>query len=205
MRISSKPGNGNKVHIYIDDEYVFTLYDDYWYLSGIKENQEITDEELASLKEEAGFRSSYEKGLSYLSMRSYSRKELFDKLKIRYGESAAERAINKLLDYGYLNDESYCREYVRYLYEVKKFDTRRINQELRRKGIDRDLAENTLKTLDNEPISRIIEMLKTKYCNKMGTEKERQRLVNRFIRMGYSYHDIRCAFDELDIDMDISD
>ena len=58
MKITSKQGNGNKVHIYIDGEYTLTLYDDYWYLCGIKDGQEISDDELASLKEEAGFRSA---------------------------------------------------------------------------------------------------------------------------------------------------
>ena len=76
MKITSKQGNGNKVHIYIDGEYTLTLYDDYWYLCGIKDGQEISETQLASLKEEAGFRSAYEKGITYLSMRAYSEKEL---------------------------------------------------------------------------------------------------------------------------------
>ena len=80
MKITSKQGNGNKVHIYIDGEYTLTLYDDYWYLCGIKDGQEISDDELASLKEEAGFRLAYEKGLDYLTRRSYAKKELFYKI-----------------------------------------------------------------------------------------------------------------------------
>ena len=51
MKITSKQGNGNKIHIYIDGEYTLTLYDDYWYLCGIKDGPEISDDELASLKE----------------------------------------------------------------------------------------------------------------------------------------------------------
>ncbi len=201
MKITSKKGNSNKIHIYIDGEYTLTLYDDYWYRAGFAEGREISEEELASLKEEAGFRSAYEKGVKYLSMRSYSEKEMFDKLKIKFGTEASRRAVDKMLCMGYIDDESFASEYTRYLFEVKKYDIKRIALELKTKGIDSETADKTLKTLDNEPILRIIEMLRTKYENKLGNEKEIKRLVNRFIRMGYSYHDIKSAFSECDIDM----
>ena len=107
MKITSKAGNGNKVHIYIDGEYTLTLYDDYWYRLGYEENREISEDELASLKEEAGFRLAYEKGLDYLTRRSYAKKELFYKLKGKYGDEASERAIEKLSYFGYLDDEEF--------------------------------------------------------------------------------------------------
>ena len=201
MIITSKPGNGNKVHIYIDDKYTLTLYDDFWYRSGYSEGQEISDDELASLKGEAGFRSAYEKGLKYLSMRGYSEKELYNKLKMNFGDEAASRAIDKINSFGYLNDEEYCREYTEYLFKVKKYDIKRISYELKNKGIDPETIDNTLKILDNEPIQRIIDMLRTKYEKNLETEKERKRLVNRFIRMGYSYRDIKDAFSEMGVEI----
>ena len=201
MKITSKQGNGNKVHIYIDGEYTLTLYDDYWYLCGIKDGQEITDDELASLKEEAGFRYAYEKGITYLSMRAYSEKELYDKLKLKYGAESSRRAVDKMLERGYIDDEAFCKEYVRYLFEVKKYDVKRITYELKMKGVDGETVNNTLKILDNEPISRIIKMLRTKYENKLETEKDRKRIVNRFVRMGYSYSDIKSAFYECELEM----
>ena len=201
MKITSKQGNGNKVHIYIDGDYTLTLYDDYWYLCGIKDGQEISNDELASLKEEAGFRSAYEKGIKYLSMRAYSEKELYNKLKMKFGDGASRRAIDKMLRLGYINDEEFCREYAKYLFEVKKYDIKRISYELKNKGIDSEIAENTLKTLDNEPIQRIIDMLRSKYERNLETEKDRKRLVNRFIRMGYSYRDIKDAFYEVGVEM----
>ncbi len=201
MKITSKPGVGNKVHIHLDGKYAFTLYDDYWYRLGLAEGCEISGEELASLQEEAGFRSAYEKGLKLLSARAYSRKELTEKLKLKFGQNAAERAAQKLASYGYIDDEAFCEEYVHYLFEVKKFDTRRIEQELRQKGIGGETVSKTLKTLDNEPIRRIIEMLGTKYERYLDNEKDIRRLVARFMRMGYSYRDIKEAFTQSGVDM----
>ena len=115
MIIKSKAGNGNKIHVYIDNEYVLTVYDDYWHQFGFKDGETITEEELASLKEEAGFRSAYEKGIQYLSLRAYSEKELFNKLKLKYGADASQRAIDKMSYYGYIDDESFARQYAKHL------------------------------------------------------------------------------------------
>ena len=199
MIIKSKAGNGNKIHIYIDNEYVLTVYDDYWHHNGFKDGETITEEELASLKEEAGFRLAYEKGLDLLTRRSYSKKELYQKLKLKYGDPASERAIEKLLYFGYLNDEEYARIYARYLYETKKYDIKRISMELKLKGIDREITENVTKTLDNEPITRIIEMLSTKFSNGFKDEKTKNRFIAKLQRMGYSWSDIKSAFMEFEI------
>ena len=204
MIIKSKAGNGNKIHIYIDDEYALTVYDDYWHQNGFKDGEAITEEELASLKEEAGFRLAYEKGLDYLTRRSYSKKELYQKLKLKYGESASERAIEKLSYFGYLNDEDFANMYAKYLFETKKFDIRRISTELKLKGIDREIIENVTKTLDNEPITRIIEMLSTKFSNGFKDEKTKNRFIAKLQRMGYSWSDIKSAFMEFEINI-ISD
>ena len=201
MKITSKAGNGNKVHIYIDGEYTLTLYDDFWYRLGYEENREISEDELASLKEEAGFRSAYEKGLQYLSMRAYSQKELYNKLKVKYGEDSASRAVEKMIYYGYLNDEAFAISYAKHLFEVKKFDLRRISYELKMKGVSTENVDNALKTLDNEPIQRIIDMIGSKYLKNLENEKDRKRIVNRFVRMGYSYHDIKTAFRQFDTEI----
>ncbi len=201
MKITSKPGNGNKVHIYIDVEYTLTLYDDYWHTSGYAQGQEISEDELASLKEEAGFRSAYEKGIQYLSVRAYSQKEMFNKLKLKYGADASQRAVDKMLYYGYLDDESFCRQYTRHLFDVKKYDVKRISYELKTKGIDAEIIDKTLKTLDNEPIQRIIDMLGSKYARMIDSPKDIKRLVNRFVRMGYSFRDIRSAFEEVGVEL----
>ncbi len=91
--------------------------------------------------------------------------------------------------------------YARQLFEVKKYDFRRISYELHMKGISSELTDNALKTLDNEPILRIIDMLESKFSRSLESEKDRRRIVNRLVRMGYSYSDIRSAFSEMNIDM----
>ena len=93
--------------------------------------------------------------------------------------------------------------YAKHLLETKKFDIRRISTELKLKGIDREIIENVTKTLDNEPIQRIIEMLSTKFSNGFKDEKTKKRFIAKLQRMGYSWSDIKSAFSEYEIDIEI--
>ena len=95
--------------------------------------------------------------------------------------------------------------YSKYLFETKKFDVRRINSELKLKGIDREIIENVTKTLDNEPIQRIIEMLSTKFSSGFKDEKTKKRFIAKLQRMGYSWNDIKSALLECEIDIISSD
>lgn len=201
MIITSKPGKGNKEHIYIDGEYTLTLYDDFFYSSGLREGQEISEEQLAALKEEAGFRSCYEKALRLLSVRQYAEKELFKKLSLKFPKESCERAMEKVRYFGYLDDESYAAEFAKHLFENKKYDTKRIKTELKIKGISDEIVSKTLKTLDNEPVKRIIVMLDSKYENGFPSEKEERRFVNRLLRMGYSLGDIKAALRECGLEL----
>ena len=113
---------------------------------------------------------------------------------------ASTPTVEKMEYRGYLDDEAFASFYARHLFEVKKYDIKRISYELHMKGVSSEIIDNTLKSLDNEPITRIIDIIENKYINKLNDEKERKRLVNRFVRMGYSYHDIMAAFRNFESD-----
>ena len=68
-------------------------------------------------------------------------------------------------------------------------------------GVSAENVDNALKTLDNEPIQRIIDMLGSKYLKYLENEKDRKRIVSRFVRMGYSFHDIQAALREFDTEI----
>ncbi len=196
MKITSKNGNGNKVHIYIDEKYTLTLFDDYWYRLNFRDGDDIDEDTLAELQREADFRLAFEKGLSALERRAYAEKELFMKLRQKYGDEPSERAVKKLSDMGYINDESFAEDFAAYLFEKKQYDIKRIDYELKMKGITPETVSKTLKTLDNNPIPRIIVMLRSRFNETSPEEKEAKRFINRLLSKGFSFHDIRAAFSE---------
>ena len=198
MKLTVKEGKAKKIHIYIDEEYRATVDSDYWYSEKFRNYKEINEEELTELLNAVSFRRAYNKGLDFLSRRPYGTKELIKKLCEKGHEKEyAEKACERLLELGLLNDEEYARILANDLLERKNYSIKRIKQELTFHGISRDITENTVDLLDNDPVSRIIILIKKKYINKINDEKGRKRTVDALLRLGYSYSDIKTALNTL--------
>lgn len=198
MKLSVKKGKANKIHIYVDEEYRATVDSDYWYSEKYRNLKEITDEELTELISAVSFRRAYNKGLDLLSRRPYGTKELIKKLCEKGHEKEyARMACERLTELGLLNDEEYARILANDLSERKSYSTKRIKQDLLFRGIDREIVENTVEALDNDPQKSIILLVRKKYMSKINDEKGRKRTIDALLRLGYSYSDIRTALNTI--------
>lgn len=208
MKISADKGKQNKIHISCDGEYTFTVDAEYWFSSPYHGRESIeNDEELTAFFEAVGSRCAFIAGLHLLSYRDHSAKELINKL-VQKGHKReySENAVEKLKDYGYVNDERYARFLAESLSERKGMSTRAIRSEMLQKGISSEIADNITESLDFDPILRIIDLLKTKYSRKISDEKGIKRTVASLQRLGYRWSDINAAFRRLEIETeDIDD
>jgi len=197
MKLTYKKGKGDKIHISIDGEYALTVDEMYFASLYLKDGQEISEEDYAALEETVNIRRAYNCAVSLLSRRDHSKKELLQKLREKGHSDGAEAAIQKLSDSGYVDDERFCRLYASELVRLKGYGKRRVEQELYRKGIERDIICNVLEEIsfDSDALSDII---KRKYLSKMSEEKGRQKAFNALMRLGYSYGEIRDALRNLD-------
>ncbi len=198
MKLSIKEGKANKIHIYVDEEYRATVDSDYWYSEKYRNYKEINDEELTELLDAVSFRRAYNKGLDLLSRRPHGTKELIKKLCEKgHEKDSAEKACDRLSELGLLNDEEFARILANELYERKGYGIKRIKQEIVFRGIDREIAENAIESLDIDTQTRIILVIKKKYLNKLDDEKGRKRAIDGLMRLGYSYTDIKNALNSI--------
>ena len=105
----------------------------------------------------------------------------------------------KLIDI-YGNETNNLENVIQIYVEIKIssiYELKRIKQELIFKGIDREIVENTVDLLDNDPKNRIILVIKKKYINKISDEKGKKRTIDALMRLGYSYSDIKNALNTL--------
>ncbi len=198
MKLTVKEGKANKIHIYVDDEYRATVDSDYWYSEKYRNYKEINEDELTELLDSVSFRRAYNKGLDLLSRRPYGVKELIKKLCEKgHEKDASQKACDRLLELGLLNDEEYSRILANDLLNRKNYSTKRIRQELSFRGISREIIENTVDSLDNDAENRIILVIKKKYINKINDEKGRKRAVDGLLRLGFSYSEIKSALNQV--------
>jgi len=131
--------------------------------------------------------------LSLVSKRSYSVKSLQEKLIQKgYESEYAAKALERLRELDYLNDEKYAEAYAAYLSEKGKGELL-IKLELEKQGLERSLINDVLESVKNkgDPCEQIVKILKVKFKNFNGENKnEVKRAAAFFLRRGFSCKNI---------------
>lgn len=204
MKITAKSGRKDKMHIYIDGEYLLTVDEVFWFSCGYISGDEINKEELTAFEEAAGSRRAFNSALNSLDYRDHSEKEIRAKLLRKHDADYVDEAVEKLIELDLVNDERYAENYAHELFEHKKFGKMRIKSELRAKGISADIANAAVEELfdEEEPdnIQRIVDIIDKRYYNRMNDEVGRKKVFSALQRMGYSFSDIREAMSEFSDD-----
>lgn len=192
MKLTYKKGKQDKIHISVDGEYSFTVDEAYFLSMGIYNGKEVESDELQEIIENVSVRRAYNYAVSLLARRDHGEKELKDKLTLKGYGKGAEGVISKLKEAGYVDDERFARLFAAELRNLKRYGKKRIEQELYRKGVDRDIIREVLEETQFDE-SELVSLIERKFGRYLGDEKGIHKTVNALLRMGYSYGEIRDA------------
>lgn len=165
--------------------------------SPYREGCDITEEQLHSLLATSQRNRARERGLYLLGLRDYSCHELEQKLYTEATPKIAAAVVERLREVGLLDDERYAARLARSLSEGKHYPRRRIEQELRRRGISNVLIQTVVSDLEGEDFEQALALLQKKYYNKLNDPDSRRRVIAALARRGFSYGAIRRAMDEM--------
>ena len=196
MQLTLKNGKGDKVHLLSDGEYFLTVDSGYLAELGLYSGMVVSESEAEALKEKICSRRAYNKAVDLLSRRDHSKKELVEKLRQKGHGEYALQATEKLEDYGYLDDRRFAHSFAQELIRLKAYGKKRIEQELYRKGIDRDIISEVISECDFSS-ERLTELIERKYSRYLSDEKGINKTVNALLRFGYSYSEIRDAIKDI--------
>ena len=200
MIITHRRGRGNKIHLLLDNEYAITTDSNFWLDHYIADGTEIDDEQWQELIAGINYKKALNKCGDLLSRREHSIKELKTKLLRTVDEVSADKAINRYLEAGYLDDEHFCASLVDYLYTVKKYSTNHIKQECYKRGVAGDIISAALEDYEFDNVDNIVSLVEAKYTSKLEQENGKQKVIQALQRKGFSYSDIKSAFYRLEND-----
>lgn len=143
--------------------------------------------------------------LSSLCSRSeHSTGEMRDKLR-RWGvdQETSDRVVSRLVSERFVDDERYCRFFVRDKIRFDRWGRRKIEQALYAKGVDQDISAAVLDEVDDEEWTEALRpLLASKRCTVKGaTDYERNGKLIRFaMSRGFDMDIIRRCMDVSDND-----
>ena len=165
--------------------------------SGFRQGSDLTEEQLNTLIATSQYNRARERALYLLGLRDYACKELEQKLYTEATPEIAAAVVERLRQVGLLDDERYAARLARSLSEIKHYPRRRIEQELRHRGISSMLIQTVLSELEGEDYEQALALLQKKYYNKLNDPDSRRRVIAALARRGFSYGAIRRAMDEM--------
>lgn len=132
----------------------------------------------------------------YLTIRPRSRKELADKLQDKeFSDQIIAAVLEHVARLGYLDDGKFAAQWAASRIRSRGFGRRRLEQELRLKGIGRDIIKETLNTLFEEApeaaTARKEAEKKLRTLTRFEPEVRRRRLAGFLERRGFSSDIIR--------------
>lgn len=193
MIIKAQRGRGNKIHLLLDGDYIITTDSEFWLENYISDGTNISDDEWQELVLKISYRKAFNKCADLLSRRDHSVKELRDKLLRTVDEISAEKAINKFIDMGYLDDEKFAKAFAKQAFELKNYSENRVKQELFKRGIDREIISEILSDNNVDAVSSITDLISKKYIRKLAQEGGRDKVIAALMRKGFHYSDIKSA------------
>ena len=203
-KITRQKNNPERYNIYIEENYAFAVDESLLIKYQLSKGKVLEDWERDEIVFDDEVRKAFNKALHFLSFRMRSEHEVRKKLlDAEYGEAVVLEAIQKLYQLGFLNDATFSKALLETQKKSGKKGPRAIQQELKKKGIEKSLQEEVLKTYTEEEQTQIAQGLAEKIANQQSSKTPRQvkqKIQDTLLRKGYSYAIISKAIAEIEFE-----
>jgi regulatory protein len=173
--------------ISVDGEFWAEIDADVAAERGLREGVALSHEELQEARVAGEKALAMARALHYLGYRARSEKEVRERLR-RYGydEETVAGVIGRLKELGYLDDAEFARLQVREKAR-KKYGKRRVSAELRRSGVDDEVAREAVEEeyTGRSELKTAFSVASRRY-NRGGSDAEARRVYGFLMRRGYS-------------------
>ncbi|MCL1877040.1 RecX family transcriptional regulator [Candidatus Saccharibacteria bacterium] len=188
-KISPAVKTAGRYNVFVDEEFSFSLDESQLVKLGLRNGQEFSAEELAELKSESDFGKNYIRAVDLISRRLRSEREIRDyAFRKQWTKENTARVIERLRERGYLNDAKFAESFVRSRANLRNFSRRKMELELMKKGISKNIIGEILSESDEFDESAALQKLIAK---KRTHYTDERKLIAYLMRQGFSYDDIK--------------
>lgn len=163
---------------------------------GLRAGDELDEPGLKRLKEAAGVSNVKAAAAELIGKRAMSRAALEKRLKEKGASEAEARYAAEWLEaIGAIDDADYAALLAQHCAR-QGYGPARVREKLRAKGVPRELWDDALDQLP-DPAEQIDRFLQSKLRGGLPDEKGKKRLTDALLRRGYSWGDVKAAWNRL--------
>jgi regulatory protein len=202
IRIVKK--DARNVTIHFDNDEVIFLSVDIFYKSGLKKNDEISDDRFFSLIKENRLFHINQRAFRYLGRRQHSTSELRLKLKQKgYETELIQEVLDDLKKKNYLDDTEFAEMFVQEKIKLKLWGEQKLRSELIKRGIKSEIFSDVLRNVisDEDQLNNALIIASKKYetLKNRNLDKEviNKKLITFLNSRGYNFDVIKKVCYEL--------
>ncbi|WP_280770149.1 recombination regulator RecX [Salipaludibacillus daqingensis] len=209
-KITAAKRTKGRYHIFLNkadaEEYAFSVSDDLLVSEHLAKGKELSNEDIAALKEKDNLSKAMQKVLNYLSYRMRSETEVIQYLKgLEVPEEDIMSMLERLRELQFVDDKRFAEAFVRTKRDTAKKGPLLIEQELYQKGVSKLITGESIKQyseeLQLEHAKLMIEKKQVSYKNE-GPKKKQQKLMQFVIQRGFPHSIASKALNEATIEED---
>lgn len=192
---------GNKVKVTFSNSTVITISKETFHKFPLKLNQPVDPQTIQRIEKEDEFNLALKKALNFLKVRNHFTEEIRKKLRIR---KVDDEIIDKVLDYlskeKLLDDKKAIQQYVTEMIS-KNFGPVKIKNELQKRGIQKDLINSLMNSMDESIFRTSAKKILEKYLmnKKVLTKNDLPKIYRYLLSKGFNYEIINKLFEDINV------
>ncbi len=192
--VTPQKKNKNRVSVFVDGEYSFSLDGADALRLGVKTGAEISEKDIEIYNLESNLSKAKAKAFDIVARKMVTERELRTKLADKgYDKIICDIVIETMRDYNYINDADYCVSFFEYA-TSKGWGQMKIRAELKRRGVQDSTVSQAMADFEDCPEKRIYDILCRKFENvDFKDYKQKQKVVRFFASRGFDFDSIQSA------------
>lgn len=199
--------NQQRFNVYIDGQFAFGVSKFTLLQKGLKEQKQVSQKVIDEVIKKEKTSKFMDLANNFLSVRPRSEKELKDYLtrkisqieQVKFHEAAGspiiERVVKTLKRYGYIDDKSFAKWFVKSRLNSNKKSVRLIKLELKRKGVPSQLIESLKFPASQDKKSAVsLVQKKVERWQKLKPLEYKKKFYAYLLSRGFEYDTINDAF-----------
>ena len=185
-KLEPQKKNPQRLNVYLNGEFAFGI--SRLVAPWLQEGNELSQGEISGLQTEDQIQQGYQRAINFLSYRARSEQEIKLNLqKHQVPETIIESVLEKLRDASLVDDREFAQQWIENRIRFHPRSKRALSSELYRKGISKQIIEETLLDIDEEVLARSLAQKKVSKLRTLDKSTIQKKMYGFLSRRGFHY------------------
>ncbi len=171
--------------LFCDEEFLFSVEQDVLIDNKIEVGTRLDEFSISEIQKQSFETKAVNKALRLVGIRNHSKKELVKKLSIDYDLETAKKAVQRVEEFGYLDETEFVERCIETVFNQKFFSNGFAKSYLLEKGIDHNDYPDIIEPFFDAENERLFRLIEKKRYTELTSKKQYESAKSFLYRKGF--------------------